>query len=512
MDALSFWQLYKTLSKQRKLAAKRHPLFEKGKAMKIWSGIMAAFVAIYLIFFGTLIGWPEDIANYESYDFLNGGFIIILIIDFFVRFPIQDTPAEQIKQYKFLPISENRLHDVFLIRIGLNKLNLFWMFFFVPFAFLSIFIPHLDFYGFIGYLAGTWLMIVLNGYWYLLWKMLMNRNWLYLIFPIVIYAALFYFGLIDDEWLEVFSRRFMRGFINGNIGIKEISPLCGMMVSYLSVFLALSLLFVINRVIQKHSVYYEIAKVDKVKNYKSRSMSFLNRMGVTGEYLKLEVISIMRNKNVKKQFWSGTFASVMLCCIFAFTDVYDNSPFMRCFICEYCFSCLAVVLLTGVMGVEGNYIDGLMSRKESILDLLRAKYIFNCVVALFPLLFCIPPIVVGKISIMEAIGCMFFTMGIVFPSIFQLAVYNNTTLILNEKIIKASTNTKQQMLISFAALFVPMIILYILVVCFDGNIAGIIMTLMGILGIALSPVWLRNIYIRFMKRRYENMSGFRATR
>ena len=94
-------------------------------------------------------------------------------------------------------------------------------------------------------------------------------------------------------------------------------------------------------------------------------------IGGIGEYLKLEVISIIRNKNVKKQFWSGTFASIMLCSVFAFTDVYDDSPFMRCFICEYCFSCLAVVLLTGVMGVEGNYIDGLMSRKESILNLLK---------------------------------------------------------------------------------------------------------------------------------------------
>ena len=34
-----------------------------------------------------------------------------------------------------------------------------------------------------------------------------------------------------------------------------------------------------------------------------------------------------------------------------------------------------------VMSFEGNYLDGLMSRKESISNLLRAKYYLNCIIA-----------------------------------------------------------------------------------------------------------------------------------
>jgi hypothetical protein len=33
----------------------------------------------------------------------------------------------------------------------------------------------------------------------------------------------------------------------------------------------------------------------------------------------------------------------------------------------------------------------------------------------------------------------------------------------------------------------------------------------GLAGTLLHPVWLRNIYMRFMKRRYTNMMGFRDT-
>jgi gamma-glutamylcysteine synthetase len=35
---------------------------------------------------------------------------------------------------------------------------------------------------------------------------------------------------------------------------------------------------------------------------------------------------------------------------------------------------------------------------------------------------------------------------------------------------------------------------------------------LGIIGIALEPLWMRNIYNRFMARRYANMDGFRNSR
>ena len=38
------------------------------------------------------------------------------------------------------------------------------------------------------------------------------------------------------------------------------------------------------------------------------------------------------------------------------------------------------------------------------------------------------------------------------------------------------------------------------------------MLIIGLLFIATHNIWLRNIYQRFMERRYENMESFRATR
>ena len=74
--------------------------------------------------------------------------------------------------------------------------------------------------------------------------------------------------------------------------------------------------------------------------------------------------------------------------------------------------------------------------------------------------------------------------------------------------------SKTQVIMSFAALFVPMFIMYGLVVAFGDNKTGapLVMLVIGLIGTILHPWWLRNIYQRFIARRYQNMEGFRSTR
>ena len=249
-----------------------------------------------------------------------------------------------------------------------------------------------------------------------------------------------------------------------------------------------------------------------VRQVRTNNMMFLDKLGVKGEYLKLELKSTMRNLVVRKQFLSGVICMLMLCVLFSFTDVYEGVPFMRIFICVYCFTCLGVMTLTTIMCAEGNYMDGLMVRKETVLSLLKAKYYFHCLILIVPFLFSLMPILEGKITWLMALGCMFFTSGAVFPFIFQLAVYNDSTIHLNEKLTRAGRDTKVQMLMSAAALFLPMMVMYVLVDLFDDQIASAVMMSLGLIGTVLHPLWLRNIYKRFMEHRYQNLDGFRNSR
>lgn len=502
--------LYKLISHNQRLQDRRHPMFEKNMAMKVFGYIFFAFWAIYLMVFGVGFFYIFDGGPLEAFDMIDGGLIIFLALDFFFRFGMQETPAQDIKPYRLLPIPQNFLLNVFLVRMGLRAYNFFWFFFFVPFGLLAI--P--QFYGMtglVGYLLGIWLAFVLNSYWYLLWRTFINRNMLWVIVPVLCYAAGIYFGLFQDEFTtKVFGEGNTQPLFYASLWVMRMFAQWNL--SGLLLMLAVIIpLFFINRYVQAKSVFFEISKSEEVKKVKSNQMVWLDQFGAIGEYLKLEIKSTQRNANIRKVFLTGMLCMLIFCSIFAFTDVYDND-FMRIYICTYCFACLGVMTLTNVMCAEGNYIDGLMSRKESVLSLLKAKYYFNFIMLIIPFLFTIMPIVKGKLTIIDALGCMFFTSGVVFPFLFQLAAYNDNTLHLNAKITKAGSNTKAQMIFSLAGLFVPMIVMYTLMTCFSEDIAAWCMFGIGVVGTLLHPWWLRNVYNRFLKRRYKNMDGFRNSR
>lgn len=200
----------------------------------------------------------------------------------------------------------------------------------------------------------------------------------------------------------------------------------------------------------------------------------------------------------------------MFAVIMYFSDVYDNA-FMKSFICMYDYIVLGMMTLIVIMCYEGNYIDGLMSRRESIYQLLRAKYYFNSVLLLVPIIILTPLMYIGKMSIWMNVGYMLFTMGGVYPLIFQLAVYNNNTIPMNAKLTGKQGNMTQQ-IVSLLTMALPIGLEKLATLLLGDPWGFVLLAVLGIIGIATHQIWLRNIYKRFMVRRHVNMEGFRASR
>ena len=208
----------------------------------------------------------------------------------------------------------------------------------------------------------------------------------------------------------------------------------------------------------------------------------------------------------------GVIVMMAFSFLLAFTDVYDGTGMTK-FICLYNYAVLPIMTLGQVMCFEGNYIDGLMSRKESIFNLLRAKYYLTTLIILVPFLFMMFPITKGKITLLMAIAYLIFVVGFVFFMLLQLAVYNTRTLPLNANLMKSnkSSNWIQGLITSFA-FFLPFMIDTTLTALFPAEVAHIILIVIGLGFIATHNLWIKNIYKRFMKRRYKNMEEFRASR
>ncbi len=443
--------LFLELRRHGKLAEKRHPMYEKSKFGKFWMYFMSVFWAGYLIFFGTTFAFAFDGGAKEAYHVMNSGLIFVLALDFLLRLPFLKTPTQEVKPYLLLPIKRSRLIDFLLLRSGLNSFNLLWLFLFVPFAIITV----TKFYGIGGvltYCIGIWLLIVFNNYWYLLCRTLMDERIWWVLLPIAVYggiaAALF---VPDNSPLFDFFIDLGEGFITGNI------------LTFICVLVAITLMWFINRSIMQKLVYNELNKTeDTTVHVKTVSeYKFLDRYGEIGEYIRLELKLLLRNKVCRKSLYSVTAIVLIFSLTISFSDIYDGG--LRDFFVLYNYIIFGILFLSPLMSYEGNYIDGLMSRKESIYSLLRAKYILYSIALIIPFVLMIPGMVTGRVSVLGCIAWIVFVPGAVYFCLFQLAVYNNKTLDLNAKMTgRQNVGTGLQNLISGAAFGVPLLLFFVL--------------------------------------------------
>ena len=494
--------LYKIIKQNQKLAEKRNPAFDTNRFAKFLMYFMIVYWAALFLFFGIMLPvmFEELVPNMEPYHIMNQGFIYVMLADFLMRFMAQPSVSQEIKPYLLMPIKRKKLISILLLKSGLDSYNFMWFFVYVPFAFLTV----IRFYGFGGmflYLLGIWLIFVFNNYWYLLCKLLLGEKTFWLLLPILVFGAL---GaaefLLDGLPISRFTMDLGEGFIEGN-------PL-----SFLFILACIGILFFINLKLQQRMIYNEISKKEDTKIKHVSEYKFLDKYGEVGEYLRLEIQLITRNKTVKTQFRMGLIVMLGFSFALAFTDVYDGS-YMTSFICLYNYAVLPIMTLGQVMSFEGNYIDGLMSRKESIFNLLRAKYYLTTIIILVPFLIMFFPIAKEKITLLTAIAYLIFVAGFVFFMLLQLAVYNTRTLPLNANLMKSNKSSNWiQGLITGCAFMLPLLIDKLLSALLPEEVAHIILIVIGLGFIATHNLWIKNIYKRFMKRRYKNMEEFRASR
>ena len=128
-----------------------------------------------------------------------------------------------------------------------------------------------------------------------------------------------------------------------------------------------------------------------------------------------------------------------------------------------------------------------------------------------PPIILLPLMIIGKMSVWMNVGYFFLTAGVLYPLFFQMAVYNNNTLPMNSKLTRKQGNTTQQ-IISTLIFFLPIGLERAATALLGEPWGYIFLALLGIVGIVTHQYWLRNVYKRFMARRYKNMEGFRASR
>lgn len=459
---------------------------------------MMLFWAGYLIFFGVFFAtaFASLAPTREPYHLMNGGvLLIILFLDILMRIPLQKTPTQEIKPYLLLPLKRQRLIDFLLIRSGLSAFNLFWLFLFIPFALLTV----TKFYGLTGvlsYILAIWLLILINNYWYLLCRTLFDRHWLWILLPIGFYSGLASLFFLFEDQKKDFARLLM------DLGDAYITANPW---AFMATLLCIVLLWWANSRTISKLMYAELNKVEDSRVNHTANYQFLDNYGLIGEYIRLELRLLWRNRRCKNTLKSIFFVIIMFAALLTFSDVYDDNNF----IIMYSYSMFGISILLHLFSFEGNYIDGLLTRPGSILHLLRAKYYLYCLAQLIPFILMLPAIFMGKVTWLAAFSWTFFSIGCIYFFLFRCSVYNKQTIPLNAKLSMKQTNNALHIIVSLVVLALPITLFHLLLLVGDEELAHSILLAIGLIFVLTSPRWIRSVHHHWMLRRYPNLEGFR---
>ena len=488
------FQLYRLLRKNTNLSYKRSPVFEQNKWAKALTYFGGAFFALYLILYGVLIAMTADGEAGRMISVMP----FIMVIDFLLRFIFQTTPGMMVKPYILQPISRYTAIECFLISSHLSGYNFLWLAMFLPYSYV-ILLAGAGFWPTLAELMGAMLLIMLNSQIYLFFRTLINRKVWWWLAAIAFYLIPFIPMLLD------FSNKTLGKLIDT---YAEFGRSCYLIPVILVLLVGL---FYVNRHFQFKYVYEEISKKGERALKHVSQFSFFNRFGLIGEYLKIELKSNIRNKTMKSRCIMSLVLIVVMSSLVAYTPMYDNAIMIN-FWCIYCFAIYSVTTLIKIMGQEGNYIDLLMIHRENIIALLKAKFWFYSAILLIPFIIMLPAVFTGKFTILMLLAYMSITAGLLHFVIFQLAVYNKQTLPLQQKMTaKGNFENGMQIVIEMIALFGPGAIAALGFLLVGETGTYLFMIALGLCFIVAHPLWIRNIYTRMMRRRYENLEGFHTT-
>ena len=283
-------------------AFRRNPMFERNLAVRIFMYFVFGLLAIEFLSFGFLLDTLLlKVGPYErAIDTFNSILPYLFVLDFIIKFFFKTNESMQIAPYLSLPVKRNRLFD-FLLR---KEFTAFWNFYFlflvVPFALKAV-APYFGFPAAALYILLFYLLCIANSLLVSIINNLISRSFrFYILAAIRVVYPFFLIFVCKIDWGDYITRT-GEMFLNYNLWI------------YAAFTVFFSALWFINRRQMRDRLYCELQsdKIDRISSFSS--LSFLDRFGVTGDFINLELRMILRSPRLKQQV---VFSGVLITGLF----------------------------------------------------------------------------------------------------------------------------------------------------------------------------------------------------
>ena len=471
-----------------------------------WSGISVAYaiflvlLALYFLlvlalsgaFIGHLLTSQDPTADVVRVvnQHLLSGFLLL----FLARLLFQNMPQVNIGPYLHLPISRPALARFFSFAALFHLHNLLPLAFFIPFWISNLVLDYPAFTS-LSWLAGIVAVLGLSNYSVICVRLVWIRRAVWILGGGTC-------GLIALDYWQQWG---YTGALSSAVFDSLLGP--GGPVLALALLAATCLLFGLTCRLLKDHLHDE---APSEKGLTARSQSLLDRLaglGPVGQLMALEIKLAVRNKRPRQILWSSLmFAPMGLINFMLLTRGSSDFPFLH-----YFWGCLLTsgfVINYGqfMFGWESLHFDGHLARPVHFRHLLWAKlWLLQISCPVFALV-CLPFLLILAPELLVAYSVfLLYNLGFSSACILFFATMNRKRLYIARSSFFNQEGTSLHHLLVIIPLMVPPAILMLATDFGPLAIAG-----SGLLGWALSPVWIRLLAHRLQKCKYRMAAGFRG--
>lgn len=472
--------------------------FYKNLAVNILLGFFGLYMAAILLFLGfsldDLLEKASD--NLNPFELFSGSMLYILIFGLAFRFFMQQLNAFNLIPYQVLPIKRSSIINFLLLRQLVSPLNYFLLMVVIPFAIQSV-RGYYDTAIAIRFVLCFILIVWFNSLFAAYLKRRFGASFFSFIVVLAVLAGVFaleYFNLFSlfDLSKELFLR-----IILHPLGL--IFP-----------FLAVTAAFALNKWFFAQNFYPELynKKMKGTKIYNAE-LSFLDRYGVVGELIALELRLILRHKRTKSiLYMSGFFLFYGL--IFYINPAYKNSNGMLFFVAMFVTGQLMFMYGQWILSWHSSHFDSLMTSNISIPTYFNANYYLLLSFNVICFTLTTPYFFFGEQIMYMHISAFIYNIGVNIYLLLYLTTYNTKRVDLSKSSAMNYQGTSfKSFLIIMPIMFIPMILMALISMIFSSTIALWTLCALGTAGILLRKPLISLCVKQFNNRKYMLTEGFR---
>ncbi len=472
--------------------------FYKNLAVNLMLGFFGMYMAAILLFLGFSLDelLEKASSSLTPMELFNGAMMYLLIIGLSFRFFMQQLNTFNLPLYQFLPIKRSSLINFLLLKPLVSPINYFLLLVVVPFAVKSV----------VGYYSTAVACRFVLSFVFMVWFNSLSAAFLkrkfghgILSFFIII---LIFVAISLLEYFKVFSMFYLSKAIFGYIVFKQL----GLIIPLAFVAFA----FILNKWFFSQNYYPETfnKKIKSEKIYTS-DLSFLNRFGIVGELMSLELKLILRHKRTKSMLYMSAFF-LFYGLIFYTNDMYANNNGMLFFVAMFITGLLMLMFGQWAIGWDSSHFDCLMTRNIPIRTYLYANYYLLVAFNVICFVLTTPYFFFGEKIIYMHLVAFIFNIGINIFLLLFLATFNTKRVDLSKtSAMNYQGTTYKSFLIVLPIMLLPMLIVWGLSSLASMEVALWTMTILGLAGILMHKPLITMCVNQFNRRKYKLAESFR---